>query len=41
MDDTNAVDVDEQMRERTLLVIRLEECVVLVDVVETHEMLCL
>jgi hypothetical protein len=40
MDDPNAIELDEQMPERTLLVIRLEECVVPVDVVETHAPLC-
>jgi hypothetical protein len=35
MDDPNLIEVDEQMPEQTLLVIRLEECVVPVDVVET------
>jgi hypothetical protein len=40
MDDPNAVEVDEQIPERTLLVIRLEECAVPVDAVETHESLC-
>ena len=33
-------EVDGQMPERTLLVIRLEECAVPVDAVETHETLC-
>ena len=40
VDDPNAVEVDEQMPERTLLVIRLEKCAVPVDAVETHETLC-
>ncbi len=39
MDDPNAVEVDEEMPERTLLIIRLEECTVPVDAVETHETL--
>jgi len=40
MDDPNAVEVDEQMPERTLLVIRFEECAIPVYAVETHETLC-
>ena len=40
MDGPNAVEVDEQMPERTILVIRLEECEVPVDVVEMHESQC-
>ena len=40
MDDPDAVEVDEQMPERTLLIIRLEECAAPVDAVETQETLC-
>jgi hypothetical protein len=40
MDGPNAVEVDEQIPERTLLVICLEECEVPVDVVEMHEWQC-
>lgn len=40
MDDPDTVEVDEQMPERPLLVIRLEESAVPVDTVETHETLC-
>ena len=36
----NVVGVDEQMPERTLIVIRLEECAVPVDAVEMHVTLC-
>jgi hypothetical protein len=40
MDDANAVEVDEQMLEQTLLVVHVEECAVPVDAVKTHETLC-
>jgi hypothetical protein len=40
VDDPDTVEVDEQMSERPLLVIRLEECAILVDAVKTHETLC-
>ncbi len=40
MDDPNVVEVDKQMPKRMLLVIHLEECVVLVIGVKTHETLC-
>jgi hypothetical protein len=40
VDDPNSVEVDEQMPERPLLIIRLEKRAIPVDAVETHKTLC-
>jgi hypothetical protein len=40
MDGPDAVEVDDQMPERMLLVMCLEECAVPVDAVETNETPC-
>ena len=40
MDDPNSVEVDEQMQKCPFLVIRLEECAIPVDTVETHKTPC-
>ena len=37
VDDPDAVKVDKQLPKRALLVIRLEECTIPVDAVETHQ----